>query len=64
MKDYVPDHYPLGYLMVNYGRRNMGLISGQRLLMMPAHLKDYFIHSRRAIKNILVLIIKLSCRRF
>ena len=24
-KDYVPDHYPLGYLLVNYGREKYGL---------------------------------------
>jgi hypothetical protein len=25
LKDYVPNHYPLGYLMVNYGREKYGL---------------------------------------
>jgi hypothetical protein len=25
MKDYVPNHYPLGYLLVNYGREKYGL---------------------------------------
>jgi hypothetical protein len=29
LKDYVPNHYHLGYLMVNYGYENTEVISGK-----------------------------------
>ena len=58
MKDYVPGSLPAWILNGELWQRNMGLISGQRSLMMPVHLRGLFYPFQKAIKNIPVLIIK------
>ena len=60
LKDYVPTHYYLGYLLVNYGSQNMALISGRRLRRKRVPIKDYFIHFKKRLNNMPVSIIKPS----
>jgi hypothetical protein len=51
LKDYVPNHYPLGYLMVNYGREKYGLDFGRGYEM--RRIAGYSILSR-AVKRALI----------
>ena len=58
MKDYVPDHYPLGYLMVNYGREKYGLDFWSKVTHDASAFKGLFYPFQKAIKKYSVLIIK------
>ena len=51
MKDYVPDHYPLGYLMVNYGREKYGLDFWTRVTHDASAFKGLFYPFQKAIKK-------------
>ncbi len=51
MKDYVPDHYPLGYLMVNYGRARYGLDFWSKVTHDASAFKGLFYPFQRAIKK-------------
>jgi hypothetical protein len=51
MKDYVPDHYPLGYLMVNYGREKYGLDFWSKVTHDASAFKGLFYPFQRAVKK-------------
>ena len=51
MKDYVPDHYPLGYLMVNYGREKYGLDFWSKVTHDASAFKGLFYPFQKAIKK-------------
>lgn len=51
MKDYVPNHYPLGYLMVNYGREKYGLDFWTKVTHDASAFKGLFYPFQRAIKK-------------
>ena len=51
MKDYVPNHYPLGYLMVNYGRERYGLDFWSKVTHDASAFKGLFYPFQRAIKK-------------
>src|SRR5438045_5006612 len=51
MKDYVPDHYPLGYLMVNYGREKYGLDFWSKVTKDASAFKGLFYPFQKAIKK-------------
>jgi hypothetical protein len=51
MKDYVPDHYPLGYLLVNYGREKYGLDFWTKVTHDASAFKGLFYPFQRAIKK-------------
>jgi hypothetical protein len=51
MKDYVPNHYPLGYLMVNYGREKYGLDFWSKVTRDASAFKGLFYPFQKAIKK-------------
>ena len=51
MKDYVPDHYPLGYLMVNYGREKYGLDFWSKVTHDASAFKGLFYPFQKAVKR-------------
>ena len=51
LKDYVPNHYPLGYLMVNYGREKYGLDFWTKVTRDAAAYRGLFYPFQRAIKR-------------
>ncbi len=51
LKDYVPDHYPLGYLMVNYGREKYGLDFWSKVTHDASAFKGLFYPFQKAIKK-------------
>jgi hypothetical protein len=51
MKDYVPNHYPLGYLMVNYGREKYGLDFWSKVTHDASAFKGLFYPFQRAVKK-------------
>ena len=51
MKDYVPDHYPLGYLMVNYGREKYGLNFWAKVTHDASAYKGLFYPFQKAVKK-------------
>jgi hypothetical protein len=51
MKDYVPDHYPLGYLMVNYGREKYGLDFWSKVTRDASAFKGLFYPFQKAVKK-------------
>jgi len=51
LKDYVPNHYPLGYLMVNYGREKYGLDFWTRVTHDASAFKGLFYPFQKAIKK-------------
>jgi len=51
MKDYVPDHYPLGYLMVNYGREKYGLDFWSKVTHDASAFKGLFYPFQKAVKK-------------
>jgi hypothetical protein len=51
MKDYVPDHYPLGYLMVNYGREKYGLDFWSKVTRDASAFKGLFYPFQKALKK-------------
>lgn len=50
-KDYVPDHYNLGYLLVNYGREKYGLDFWTKVTTDAASFKGLFYPFQHAIKQ-------------
>ncbi|HCL84034.1 MAG TPA: hypothetical protein DIC22_08660, partial [Chitinophagaceae bacterium] len=50
-RDYVPDHYPLGYMMVAYGREKYGDDFWARTAMDAAAFKGFFYPFQKAIKK-------------
>ena len=51
LKDYVPTHYPLGYLMVNYGREKYGLDFWTKVTHDASAFKGLFYPFQKAIKR-------------
>jgi len=51
MKDYVPNHYPLGYLLVNYGREKYGLDFWSGVTKDASAFKGLFYPFQHAIKT-------------
>ncbi|HET6994460.1 MAG TPA: hypothetical protein VFI06_05745 [Chitinophagaceae bacterium] len=51
LKDYVPDHYHLGYLLVNYGREKYGLDFWSKVTADAAAFKGLFYPFQHAIKK-------------
>jgi hypothetical protein len=51
LKDYVPDHYPLGYLMVNYGREKYGIDFWTKVTHDASAFKGLFYPFQKAIKR-------------
>lgn len=51
LKDFVPNHYPLGYLMVNYGREKYGLDFWSKVTKDASAFKGLFYPFQRAIKK-------------
>jgi len=51
MKDYVPNHYPLGYLLVNYGREKYGLDFWSKVTKDASAFKGLFYPFQKAIKR-------------
>lgn len=51
LKDYVPDHYHLGYLLVNYGREKYGLDFWSKVTKDAAAYKGIFYPFQAAIKR-------------
>jgi hypothetical protein len=51
LKDYVPDHYHLGYLLVNYGREKYGLDFWSKVTADAAAYKGLFYPFQHAIKK-------------
>jgi hypothetical protein len=51
MKDYVPDHYYLGYLLVNYGREKYGLDFWSKVTKDAAAFKGLFYPFQKAVKK-------------
>lgn len=51
LKDYVPDHYNLGYLLVNYGREKYGLDFWSRVTKDASAFKGLFYPFQKAIKK-------------
>ncbi len=50
-KDYVPNHYPLGYLLVNYGYMNFGADFWKRVTKDASGFKGLFYPFQRAVKK-------------
>ena len=51
MKDFVPNHYPLGYLLVNYGREKYGLDFWSKVTKDASAFKGLFYPFQKAIKT-------------
>ena len=51
LKDYVPNHYPLGYLMVNYGREKYGLDFWSKVTKDASAFKGLFYPFQHAVKK-------------
>ncbi|TMI80992.1 MAG: hypothetical protein E6H10_12655 [Bacteroidetes bacterium] len=51
LKDYVPNHYPLGYLMVNYGREKYGLDFWSKVTRDAAAYRGLFYPFQGAVKR-------------
>jgi hypothetical protein len=51
MKDYVPNHYHLGYLLVNYGREKYGADFWTKVTKDASAFKGLFYPFQAAIKN-------------
>ena len=51
MKDYVPNHYPLGYLLVNYGYEKYGTDFWKKVTQDAASYKGLFYPFQKAIKT-------------
>lgn len=51
MKDYVPNHYYLGYLLVNYGREKYGIDFWSRVTRDAAAYKGLFYPFQRAVRT-------------
>jgi hypothetical protein len=51
LKDYVPNHYPLGYLLVNYGYEKYGIDFWRKVTTDAAKYKGLFYPFQRAIKE-------------
>jgi hypothetical protein len=51
LKDYVPDHYSLGYLLVNYGREKYGLDFWSKVTKDASAFKGLFYPFQRAVKK-------------
>lgn len=51
LKDYVPSHYQLGYLLVNYGREKYGLDFWSKVTQDAAAFKGLFYPFQRAVKK-------------
>ncbi len=51
LKDYVPNHYPLGYLLVNYGREKYGLDFWSKVTRDASAFKGLFYPFQKAIKK-------------
>lgn len=53
MKDYIPNHYNLGYLLVNYGREKYGDDFWTKVTTDASAYKGLFYPFQTAIKNML-----------
>ncbi|MEI9911446.1 MAG: hypothetical protein WDO71_18410 [Bacteroidota bacterium] len=51
LKDYVPNHYYLGYLLVNYGREKYGLDFWSKVTKDAAAFKGLFYPFQNAVKK-------------
>jgi hypothetical protein len=51
LKDYVPNHYPLGYLLVNYGREKYGLDFWAKITKDASAFKGLFYPFQHAVKK-------------
>src|SRR5215472_2749468 len=51
LKDFVPNHYPLGFLMVNYGRERYGLDFWSKVTRDASAFKGLFYPFQRAVKK-------------
>lgn len=51
LKDYVPSHYHLGYLLVNYGRKKYGNDSWQKITHDASAFKGLFYPFQKAVKR-------------
>ena len=51
LKDYVPSHYPLGYLLVNYGREKYGLDFWSKVTKDASGFKGLFYPFQHAVKK-------------
>jgi hypothetical protein len=51
LKDFVPTHYPLGYLMVNYGREKYGIDFWEKVTKDASAFKGLFYPFQRAVKK-------------
>jgi hypothetical protein len=51
MKNYVPNHYPLGYLLVNYGREKYGLDFWSKVTKDASAFKGLFYPFHKAVKK-------------
>jgi len=51
LKDYVPNHYPLGFLMVNYGREKYGLDFWSKVTKDASAFKGLFYPFQKGIKR-------------
>jgi hypothetical protein len=51
LKDYVPNHYPLGYLLVNYGREKYGLDFWSKVTKDASAFKGLFYPFQHAVKK-------------
>jgi hypothetical protein len=51
LRNYLPGHYELGYLLVGYGRESMGQISGKKFRTMPRRSNRFFIRGRVQLKS-------------
>jgi hypothetical protein len=51
LKDYVPNHYPLGYLLVNYGYEKFGTDFWKKITQDAASFKGLFYPFQKAVKQ-------------
>jgi hypothetical protein len=51
LKDYVPNHYPLGYLVVNYGREKYGLDFWSKVTKDASAFKGLFYPFQKAVRK-------------
>src|SRR5258705_5820911 len=51
LKDYVPNHYPLGYLLVNYGREKYGLDFWSKVTKDASAFKGLFYPFQKAVRR-------------
>ncbi len=63
LKDYIPNHYPLGYLLVNYGREKYGLDFWKNVTKDASAYKGLFYPFQNAIKKYSGVDYKTFCQQ-